>query len=70
MADYTQASCEHVLSQVRVPLLLLSARNDPIAPADIIKAAPIAAATDATVLLAGKSVSERVRERAGDRLNK
>ena len=49
---YTQASCQHVLSRVRVPLLFLSARNDPVAPADVIQAHPFVTDTAAPLLLA------------------
>lgn len=54
---YTEASCERVLADCRIPLLLLSARNDFIAPADLIKTHPFEAlagggAVEAPLLLA------------------
>ena len=42
---YDEASCAHVLRDVRVPLLFLSALNDPIAPADTVDTTPFVDAT-------------------------
>jgi len=51
-AYYTEASCESLLHQVRTPLLFVSAANDPIASADIIKRDVFRTATEAPLLLA------------------
>ena len=34
---YVEASSERVLSRARIPMLFISALNDPVAPADVIK---------------------------------
>ena len=49
---YREASSERVLARVRVPMLFLSARNDPIAPAGAIKTEAFSAHADAPLLLA------------------
>ena len=49
---YRQASSGPLLPRARVPMLFLSAHNDPIAPASLIDVAPFECARDAPLLLA------------------
>ena len=48
---YTEASCEPLLHRVRVPMLFLSARNDPIAPGGLVDTAAFTSAPAAPLLL-------------------